>query len=55
MQARQERNKLLTPSHKYMIDILANGLFLKPTAVEEFILDCSPVSYSIGDNFFSLR
>ncbi|KAI4809667.1 hypothetical protein KUCAC02_018534 [Chaenocephalus aceratus] len=51
MQARQERNKLLTPSHKYMIDILANGLFLKPTAVEEFILDCSPLDDF--DDFFA--
>ncbi|KAI9544461.1 hypothetical protein NQZ68_001334 [Dissostichus eleginoides] len=51
MQAREERKKLLTPSHKYMIDILANGLFLKPTAVEEFILDCSPLDDF--DDFFA--
>ncbi|KAK5860225.1 hypothetical protein PBY51_021716 [Eleginops maclovinus] len=51
MQAREVRKKLLTPAHKYMIDILANGLFLEPTAVEEFILDCS--SLDEFDDFFA--
>lgn len=45
-QAREERKKLLTPAHEYMIDILAARLFLEPTAVEEFILDSSSVSFS---------
>lgn len=40
-QAREERRKLLTPAHKYMIDILSDRLYLEPTAVEEFILDSS--------------
>ncbi|CAK6957757.1 dynein axonemal heavy chain 8-like [Scomber scombrus] len=40
-QARQERKKLLAPAHMYMIDVLADRLFLEPTAVEDFILDSS--------------
>lgn len=47
-QAREERKKLLTPAHKYMINILADRLSLEPTAVEEFILDSSSVSISHG-------
>lgn len=47
-QAREERKKLLTPAHKYMIDILADRLSLEPTAAEEFILDSSSVSFFNG-------
>nr|XP_046263890.1 dynein axonemal heavy chain 8-like isoform X2 [Scatophagus argus] len=50
-QAREERNKLLTPAHKYMIDLLAARLFLEPAAVEDFILD-SP-SLAAFDDFFA--
>ncbi|XP_044223058.1 dynein axonemal heavy chain 8-like [Thunnus albacares] len=50
-QAREERKKLLTPAHMYMIDILADRLSLEPTAVEDFILDSS--SLAAFDNFFS--
>uniref|UniRef100_A0A3B4U7E5 Dynein axonemal heavy chain 8 n=1 Tax=Seriola dumerili TaxID=41447 RepID=A0A3B4U7E5_SERDU len=49
-QAREERKKLLTPAHKYIIDILADRLFLEPTAVEEFILDSSLATF---DHFFA--
>ena len=45
-QAREERKMLLTTAHNYMIDILADRLSLEPTAVEEFILDSSSVSFS---------
>lgn len=45
--AREERKKLLTPAHMYMIDILADRLSLDTTAVEDFILDSS-VSVSYG-------
>lgn len=51
-QAREERKKLLTPAHKYMIDILADRLSLEPAEVEEFILD-SP-SLAAFDNFFAI-
>eukprot|EP00064_Thunnus_orientalis_P004446 superscaffoldBa00000405_g4458 len=47
-QAREERKKLLTPAHMYMIDILADRLSLEPTAVEDFILDSS------SEIFFSM-
>ncbi|KAM7400305.1 hypothetical protein PAMA_004821 [Pampus argenteus] len=47
-QAREERKKLLTPAHMYMIDILANRLSLEPTAAEDFILDSS------SEIFFSM-
>ncbi|KAM4587304.1 dynein axonemal heavy chain 8-like [Odontesthes bonariensis] len=50
-QAREERKKLLTPAHKYMIDILADRLSLAPTEVEEFVLD-SP-SLLAFDHFFA--
>ncbi|XP_041805872.1 dynein heavy chain 8, axonemal-like [Chelmon rostratus] len=50
-QAREERKKLLTPAHKYMINILADRLSLEPTAVEEFILDSS--SLAAFDDFFA--
>ncbi|KAI3374766.1 hypothetical protein L3Q82_021323, partial [Scortum barcoo] len=50
-EAREERKKLLTPAHQYMIDILADRLFLEPTVVEEFILD-SP-SLAAFDDFFA--
>ncbi|KAM8728478.1 dynein axonemal heavy chain 8-like [Acanthopagrus schlegelii] len=50
-QAREERKKLLTPAHKYMIDILADRLSLEPTAAEEFILDSS--SLAAFDDFFA--
>ncbi|XP_062284222.1 dynein axonemal heavy chain 8-like [Scomber scombrus] len=50
-QARQERKKLLAPAHMYMIDVLADRLFLEPTAVEDFILDSS--SLAAFDNFFA--
>ncbi|XP_070701078.1 dynein axonemal heavy chain 8-like [Pempheris klunzingeri] len=50
-QAREERKKLLTPAHQYMIDILADRLSLEPTAVEEFVLD-SP-SLAAFDDFFA--
>ncbi|XP_056247105.1 dynein axonemal heavy chain 8-like [Seriola aureovittata] len=49
-QAREERKKLITPAHNYIIDILADRLFLEPTAVEEFILDSSLATF---DNFFA--
>uniref|UniRef100_A0A3Q2QWB4 Dynein heavy chain tail domain-containing protein n=1 Tax=Fundulus heteroclitus TaxID=8078 RepID=A0A3Q2QWB4_FUNHE len=49
--AREERRKLLTPSHKYIFDILADRLSLTPSAVEEFILD-SP-SLAAFDHFFA--
>jgi len=45
-QEREERKKLLTPAHKYMIDILADRLSLAPTEVEEFVLDSPSVSSS---------
>lgn len=44
-QAREERKKLLTPAHKYMIAILADRLSLEPSAAEEFILDSTSVSF----------
>ncbi|XP_047444882.1 dynein axonemal heavy chain 8-like [Mugil cephalus] len=50
-QAREERKKLLTPAHKYMIDILADRLALEQTTVEEFILDSS--SLAAFKNFFA--
>ncbi|XP_076601065.1 dynein axonemal heavy chain 8-like [Chaetodon auriga] len=50
-QAREERKKLLTPAHQYMIDILADRLSLEPTAAEEFILDSS--SLAAFDDFFA--
>ncbi|XP_041660196.1 dynein heavy chain 8, axonemal-like [Cheilinus undulatus] len=50
-QAREERKMRLTSAHKYMIELLANGLYLEPTAVEEFILD-SP-SLAAFDDFFA--
>ncbi|XP_067331791.1 dynein axonemal heavy chain 8-like [Channa argus] len=50
-QARQERKKLLTPAHKYVIDILADRLALEQTTVEELILD-SPC-FATFDNFFA--
>ncbi|XP_056290683.1 dynein axonemal heavy chain 8-like [Pseudoliparis swirei] len=50
-QAREERKMLLTPAHKYMIELLAHRLYLEPTVVEEFILD-SP-SLGLFDEFFS--
>ncbi|MEQ2241028.1 hypothetical protein ILYODFUR_021174, partial [Ilyodon furcidens] len=37
--AREERRELLTPSHKYIFDILAERLSLTPSQVEEFVLD----------------
>ncbi|KAK5607192.1 Dynein heavy chain 8, axonemal [Crenichthys baileyi] len=37
--AREERRELLTPSHKYIFDILAERLSLTPSEVEEFVLD----------------
>ncbi|KAG7229074.1 hypothetical protein INR49_013193 [Caranx melampygus] len=40
-QAREERRNLLTPAHKYIIDILADRLSLEPTALAVF------------DNFFA--
>ncbi|KAM4579488.1 dynein axonemal heavy chain 8-like, partial [Fundulus diaphanus] len=49
--ARKERRKLLTPSHQYIFDILADRLSLTPSAVEEFVLD-SP-SLAAFDNFFA--
>ncbi|KAM4740016.1 dynein axonemal heavy chain 8-like [Anableps anableps] len=49
--AREKRRQLLTPSHKYIFDILASGLSLTPAAVEEFVLD-SP-SLAAFDNFFA--
>ncbi|XP_041836758.1 dynein heavy chain 8, axonemal-like [Melanotaenia boesemani] len=50
-QARKERNKLFTPAHKYIFDMLADRLSLTPTEVEEFILD-SP-SLAAFDHFFA--
>ncbi|XP_039872861.1 dynein heavy chain 8, axonemal-like isoform X1 [Simochromis diagramma] len=50
-EAREERKKLLTPAHKYIIDILAERLALSPTDVEEFILDSS--SLAAFDQFFA--
>ncbi|CAJ1072667.1 dynein axonemal heavy chain 8-like isoform X3 [Xyrichtys novacula] len=50
-QGREERKKLLTSAHKYMIDILADRLYLEPSTVEEFILD-SP-SLAAFDEFFA--
>uniref|UniRef100_UPI0037E892BB dynein axonemal heavy chain 8-like n=1 Tax=Semicossyphus pulcher TaxID=241346 RepID=UPI0037E892BB len=50
-QAREERKKLLTPAHKYMFNILADGLSLEPAAVEDFILDSS--SLAAFDDFFA--
>ncbi|KAM7379582.1 hypothetical protein PAMP_005128 [Pampus punctatissimus] len=50
-QAREERKKLLTPAHMYMIGILANRLSLEPTAAEDFILDSS--SLAAFDDFFA--
>ncbi|TNN84661.1 Dynein heavy chain 5, axonemal [Liparis tanakae] len=47
-QAREERKMLLAPAHKYMIELLAHRLYLKPTTVEEFILD------SPSEIFFSM-
>lgn len=44
MQAREDRKKLLTPAHKYMIAILADRLSLESSAAEEFILDSLSVS-----------
>ncbi|KAM8851316.1 dynein axonemal heavy chain 8-like isoform 1-T4 [Spinachia spinachia] len=49
-QEREERKMLLTPAHKYMIDILAERLDLNPTTVEEFILDSSLDAF---DHFFA--
>ncbi len=43
-QAREKRKELLTPAHKYMIDILAERLSLEPAEAEEFILDSLSVS-----------
>ncbi|TKS79492.1 Dynein heavy chain 8, axonemal [Collichthys lucidus] len=40
-QTREERDKLLTPAHEYMINILAERLSLEPTAVWGFISDSS--------------
>ncbi|XP_027145030.1 dynein heavy chain 8, axonemal isoform X2 [Larimichthys crocea] len=48
---REERDKLLTPAHEYMINILAERLSLEPTAVEGFISDSS--SLAAFDNFFA--
>ncbi|XP_054882887.1 dynein axonemal heavy chain 8-like [Poeciliopsis prolifica] len=48
---RDERRKLITSSHKYMFEILANELSLTPSAVEEFVLD-SP-SLAAFDKFFA--
>uniref|UniRef100_A0A3B4Z972 Dynein heavy chain tail domain-containing protein n=1 Tax=Stegastes partitus TaxID=144197 RepID=A0A3B4Z972_9TELE len=60
-QAREQRKKLLSPAHQYLIDILADRLSLAPTEVEEFILESSCVSLSIDfdslaavDNFFAI-
>lgn len=47
-QAREERKMLLTPAHKYMIELLSHRLYLEPTAVEEFILDSSSVSFHVN-------
>ncbi|KAM6989324.1 dynein axonemal heavy chain 8-like [Tautogolabrus adspersus] len=49
--AREDRKKLLTPAHKYMIDVLANRLYLEPRAVEDYVLDCT--SLAAFDDFFS--
>ncbi|XP_037304127.2 dynein axonemal heavy chain 8-like [Pungitius pungitius] len=49
-QAREERKMLLSPAHKYIIDMLAAGLYLDPTTVEEFILDSSLDAF---DKFFA--
>ncbi|XP_016518823.1 dynein heavy chain 8, axonemal [Poecilia formosa] len=48
---REERRKLLTSSHKYMFEVIANELSLTPSAVEEFVLD-SP-SLAAFDCFFA--
>uniref|UniRef100_A0A3B3UDU7 Dynein heavy chain tail domain-containing protein n=1 Tax=Poecilia latipinna TaxID=48699 RepID=A0A3B3UDU7_9TELE len=48
---REERRKLLTSSHKYMFEVIANELSLTPSAVEEFVLD-SP-SLAAFDHFFA--
>jgi len=50
-QAREERKMLLTPAHKYMIELLAHRLYLEPTAVEEFILDSPSVSFPMRSSF----